>query len=75
MEIRRPPSPLFTRREAAAYLGLKPQTLAVWAVTGRYGLPMVRVGRSVRYRVTDLERWLTARTVGAVDGQGEGGRS
>lgn len=64
---------LLTREQAAAYLGVRPQTLAVWASTGRYSLPMVRVGRSVRYRVADLERWLTARTVGAVDGQREGG--
>ena len=55
---------LLSRSEAAAYLGLKPQTLATWAVTGRYGLPMVKVGRSVRYRVTYLEAWLAERTVG-----------
>jgi len=58
---------LLSRKEAAEYLGLKAQTLAVWHVTGRYGLPVVKVGRSVRYRVQDLERWLTARTIGAVD--------
>ena len=73
MESRRPPSKLLTRREAAAYLGLKPQTLAAWAVTGRYSLPMIRVGRRVRNCLADLERWLAARTVGAVDGQREGG--
>ena len=55
---------LLSRSEVAAYLGLKPQTLAVWATTGRYGLPMVKVGRSVRYRVADLEAWLAERTVG-----------
>jgi excisionase family DNA binding protein len=59
---------LLTRREVAEYLGLKPQTLAAWAVTGRYGLPMIRVGRSVRYRLADLEKWLSARTVGIVTG-------
>lgn len=59
---------LLTRREAAEYLSVKPQTLAAWAVTRRYGLPVVKVGRSVRYRLADLERWLSARTVGAVTG-------
>jgi excisionase family DNA binding protein len=59
---------LLTREQAAAYLGVRPQTLAVWASAGRYNLPMVRVGRSVRYRVADLEKWLSARTVGAVTG-------
>jgi excisionase family DNA binding protein len=57
---------LLTRKEAADYLGLKPQTLAVWHCTGRYGLPVVKVGRSCRYRLADLEAWLAARTVGAV---------
>lgn len=58
------PSKLLTREQAAAYLGLQIQTLAVWAITGRYGLPMVKVGRSVRYRQTDLDAWLERRTVG-----------
>jgi excisionase family DNA binding protein len=58
---------LLTRTEAAEYLGVKPQTLAVWQVTGRYNLPVVKVGRSVRYRVADLEAWLAARTIGTVD--------
>ena len=57
---------LLTRREAAEYLGVKPQTLAAWHVTGKYKLPLVKVGRSVRYRLADLEKWLAARTVGAV---------
>ena len=55
---------LLTRAEAAAYLGIRPQTLAVWALTGRYGLRMVQVGRSVRYRKSDLDEWLERRTVG-----------
>ncbi len=57
-------SKLLTRAEAAEYLGLRIQTLAVWAITGRYGLPMVKVGRSVRYRQSDLDAWLESRTVG-----------
>ena len=54
---------LLTRNEAAAYLGVKPQTLAVWATTKRYALPMVKVGSLVRYRRRDLERFLDQRTV------------
>ena len=52
------------RDEAAKYLGIQPQTLAVWAVTGRYGLPYIKVGRSVRYRQSDLDDWLQRRTIG-----------
>jgi excisionase family DNA binding protein len=54
---------LLTRRQAAQYLGLVPRTLAVWASTGRYKLPYVRVGRSVRYRREDLDQFLADRRV------------
>jgi excisionase family DNA binding protein len=56
-------SPLLTREEAAAYLGLKPQTLAVWASVGRYGLRFVKVGQRARYRKADLDEFLERRTV------------
>lgn len=56
---------LLSRREAAELLGVKPQTLATWHITGRYNLPCVKVGRSARYRLADLENWISARTVGA----------
>ena len=55
--------PLLTRDQAAEYLGIKPQTLAVWATTHRYDLPFIKVGRSVRYRVSDLDAFLEQRTV------------
>lgn len=55
---------LFTRKEAAAYLGnIKPQTLAAWASIGRYNLPFVKIGKSVRYRKSDLDAFLAERTV------------
>ncbi|HOD81764.1 MAG TPA: helix-turn-helix domain-containing protein [Phycisphaerae bacterium] len=55
---------MLTRQKAAEYLGVTPQTLAVWQCTRRYSLPAVTVGRAVRYRVADLERWLAERTEG-----------
>ncbi len=54
---------LLTREQAAEYLGLSAQTLAVWTATGRYDLPVVKVGRLVRYRLSDLDAWLESRTV------------
>jgi hypothetical protein len=57
-------SPLLTEDQAAEILTLQPQTLATWRCTRRYGLPFVRVGRAVRYRLTDLENFLASRTVG-----------
>lgn len=54
---------MMTREEAADYLGVRPQTLSVWATTGRYDLPFVRVGRCVRYRLSDLDAFIASRTV------------
>lgn len=56
-------SDLMSREEAAEYLGVSPKTLATWATTKRYPLPLVKVGRSVRYRVADLEAFIQSRTV------------
>lgn len=54
---------LLNREQAAAYLGVRPQTLAVWRSTGRYNLPVIKVGRCVRYRRHHLDEWLEARTI------------
>jgi len=58
------PAAEFSSAEAASYLGCKPESLEVWRCTGRYKIPYVKVGRSVRYRRSDLDRWLASRTVG-----------
>ena len=55
---------LLTRKEAAEYLGIKVDTLAVWASTHRYNLPMVKIGRLVKYRQSDLDACIESRTVG-----------
>lgn len=57
--------PLLTDDQAAEYLSVKKHTLAVWRSTGRYNLPFVKIGRSVRYRKSDLDAFLDHRTVGA----------
>ena len=54
---------LLTRDQAAIILGVKTQTLSVWASTKRYDLPYVKVGRSVRYRMSDLQRFIERNTV------------
>lgn len=58
-----PAEALVTRDQAAEFLGLRPQTLAVWHSTGRYQLKAVKIGRNVRYRVADLRAWIANRTV------------
>lgn len=52
---------LVTRREAAQIMGIQPQTLAAWAHHDRYSLPFCKVGRAVRYRRTDIEKWIESR--------------
>jgi excisionase family DNA binding protein len=55
--------------EAAEALRISPRKL--WELTAdrSSGIPVVRLGRSVRYPVDDLRRWLSER---ARDGQGVG---
>ncbi|KAA2242007.1 helix-turn-helix domain-containing protein [Chitinophaga agrisoli] len=50
--------PLLTRKEAAKYLNISPGTLAVWDCTKRYDLKPLKVGRAVRYRLSNLEKFL-----------------
>ncbi len=64
MEILNWASERMTRREAAEYLGLAPATLEVWASTGRYALPYVKIGRRAFYRRSDLNAFIERRTVG-----------
>lgn len=52
---------LFNRQEAAKYLGISPNTLAVWASTGRYHLNYIKVGKIVKYRRADLNKFLLER--------------
>ncbi len=59
--------PLLTEVETAAYLGLKPETLATWRCTHRYPLPFIRVGKAIRYRPSDVEKFLAERTVACQD--------
>jgi excisionase family DNA binding protein len=54
---------LLNRNQAANYLGLKSQTLSVWASTGRYKLPFIKVGRKVFYRQEELDNFLQLRTL------------
>lgn len=51
---------LLSRAEAAALLNLSRATLDAWAVRGG-GPPMIRAGRRVLYRPSDIRAWLDAR--------------
>lgn len=53
---------LLDTRQAAARLGLAPNTLEIKRVTGG-GPSFVKLGRSVRYRIADLDNWVAERVV------------
>jgi predicted DNA-binding transcriptional regulator AlpA len=54
----RPPAPLLTEQEAAAYLKLTRRALQAWRYQGR-GPRFVKISaRAVRYRPEDLETWV-----------------
>ncbi|HEY9787574.1 MAG TPA: helix-turn-helix domain-containing protein [Candidatus Obscuribacterales bacterium] len=57
--------PLLTRREAAEYLGVTPETLAIWHCTKRYPLPIVKIGRLAKYKKSDLDAFIASRRIAA----------
>ena len=58
---------MLTRTEAAMLLGIKAHTLATWAMTGK-NIPFIKVGgKSVRYRESDIMRYIERRTIGGGD--------
>lgn len=56
-------SKLLSPRETAEILGTTPGVLSVWRTTKRYPLAFVKVGRSVRYRIEDVQAFINSRTV------------
>ena len=58
-------SDLLTTPEAAEVLGTTKGTLTTWRCTRAVEIPYVKVGRNVRYRLSDLTAFLEAQTVKA----------
>jgi len=54
-------SELMSRKEAAAYLGVSEITLAIWKTTGRYSLPVYKIGRLAKYKKSDLDAFIVSR--------------
>lgn len=54
------PSSVFTTEQAAVFLKVQPATLEQWRWNGR-GPRFVKIGRSCRYRLADLETFLEER--------------
>jgi len=59
-------SPLLTDEETCRYLRIRQRQLYAWRMSGI--IPFIRIGRSIRYRLSDLEAAIQAMTVtGPVD--------
>jgi len=66
-----PPDRLLTRAEVEVNFGLSRRFLEISAYR-EDGPPMIKIGRSVRYRVSDLRRWIDKQVV-PIDVSKEGG--
>ncbi len=60
-----PPSQLLNEKEAASILDLRHKTLTSWRHTKRVDIPFVKIGRSVKYRVSDLRAFVEANLQGS----------
>jgi hypothetical protein len=57
-------SPLLDTHQAAAYLGVPRQTLALWrSVNGRGGPAFVKIGRHIKYKVEDLDAFIDSQRI------------
>jgi excisionase family DNA binding protein len=54
---------MLTTKEAAEFLGIRPSTLNVWRSSGTVNVPYIRVGTAIRYRLSDLEEYVSKRRV------------
>lgn len=55
------PDPLLTELEACEFLRIRPRQLYAWRKQGL--IPFIRISRSVRYRLSELEAALDAMSV------------
>ncbi len=62
---------LLTELQVADYLRLNPRTLQSWRQRGT-GPAFLQVGRSIRYRVDEIEEWLNERTAYSTSGPNRG---
>lgn len=54
---------VFTRAQAAEYLGVTKRLLDHWAWTGLQNIPYIKYGKLVRYLKSDLDKWIESKRV------------
>jgi excisionase family DNA binding protein len=55
---------LATPEQAAKLIQINASTLQKWRSTGENNIPFVKIGRSVRYRVSDLRDYVERHVMG-----------
>ncbi|MGD9153113.1 MAG: helix-turn-helix domain-containing protein [Gammaproteobacteria bacterium] len=54
---------LLNPADVADLLGIKVETLQIWRCNHRYNLPYVKIGGRVRYKLSDVEKFIESRIV------------
>lgn len=57
---------IVTPEQTSKLLSIPVTTLQKWRSTGENNIPYVKIGRSVRYKTTDLKAYIDRHTVGSV---------
>jgi DNA binding domain, excisionase family len=58
---------LLNAQEAAKFLNIKVDTLYDWVQLRRCNIPYIKIGKFLRFRKSDLDKWLEAYTVRGFD--------
>lgn len=57
-----PPEPLVTESEVCDFLRIRPRQLLAWRRDGL--IPYIKIGKALRFRLSDIERALEEMTIG-----------
>lgn len=52
------PQPLLGTESAAGYMDVSTRTLANWRCRGYPNIPYIKIGRCIRYRLSDLDAYI-----------------
>ena len=59
---------LVPAEQAADYLGVTTRTMANWRSRGFPNVPFSKIGRCVRYRISDLDAYIAKHSHNSVEG-------
>jgi len=59
---------LISTEQASEYLGVTTRTLANWRCVGFPNVPYTKLGRNIKYRITDLDAYIAKHSHNNVGG-------